>query len=168
MLLFFSYSRQHRNETNPIKTDSSTNADNNIFHGETTFSSFNNVKVDHTNQYYNSSPIQKQNSRKLKVLTSPHNNNSNRISKQDESVEKMLRESRLDVENENLVHDNYSTIQTDHYLSHHPQPDSDSNSAFLLIDANEHLTVGHLFSIFFISIYSFFHRQIMNPIFYIN
>jgi hypothetical protein len=64
----------------------------------------------------------------------------------------MLLESMIDNVDEDHT-DNNRSINKNHRLSHKSQSDTDSNGVFLLLDANEHLTVTQYFlSSFYLSI----------------
>ncbi len=71
----------------------------------------------------------------------------------------MLLESMIDNLDEDHT-DNNRTINKNHRLSHKSQSDADSNGVFLLLDANEHLTVTQYFLSSFYSIL-FFSRLII-------
>ena len=147
----FYYSDQHRTETKPIKISSSSNGNNTPSNGRpaTTIkqsaSSFEDVKVDDSDDSFNSSPIKKQHSTKSKLPNSSisrQNNNANYIPKQHNFDGQMLLESMLDNEDEDQI-DSNRAIKNTNRLSQKSQSNNGSNGVFLLLDANEHLTVSY-------------------------
>jgi hypothetical protein len=147
----FYYSDQHRTETKPIKIGSSSNGNNTPSNGrpvttttKQSGSSFEDVKVDDSDDSFNSSPIKKQQSNKSKLPNSSiarHNNNASYIPKQHNFDGQMLLESMLDNVDEDQ-RDNNRAIKNNNRLSHKSQSNNGSNGVFLLLDANEHLTVS--------------------------
>jgi hypothetical protein len=105
--------------------------------------SFEDVRVDDSDENYNSPPIRKDYSTQSKTFNSTvshHHNNSNHIPKQHNFNQQMLLESMLDNEDEDHI-DNNHAIKKPTRSSQKFQSNNDSNDVFLLLDANEHLTV---------------------------
>jgi hypothetical protein len=145
----FYCSDQHRTGTKPIKINSSSNGNNNHSTERTNTipkqsgSSFEDVKVDDSDDNYNSPPMNKQHLTKPKISNSSvsrHSNNANQIPKQHNFDGQMLLESMLDNVDNDQVDNNRATKNTNR-LSHKSQSNNASNGVFLLLDANEHLTV---------------------------
>lgn len=147
----FHSSDQQRAETKPIKINSSSNGNNNMLIERITTpkqsgSSFEDVKVDDSDESYNSPPIRKEHSIQLKTSNSTashyNNKNSNHIPKQHNFNQQMLIESmRDDGDQEEDQLDNNRASRTSNRLSQKLQSNNDSNDVLLLLDAHEHLTV---------------------------
>jgi len=148
---------QYRIETKPIAINSSSNGNNSntkspIRSPQQFGSSFEDVRINDIDQNYNSPPVRKEHSTKSKISNSHHNNKSYHLPKQHNLDQQMLLESMIDNLDEDQT-DNNRTINKNHRLSHKSQSDTDSNGVFLLLDANEHLTVTQYFlSSFYLSI----------------
>jgi hypothetical protein len=137
-----------RTETKPIKINSSSNGNNmlkeRLVTPKQSGSSFEDIKVDDSDENYNSSPMRKEYSTQSKISNSTvshHNNNSNYIPKQHNFNQQMLIESMLDNVDEDQTNNNRATKKTNR-LSQKLQSNNDSNNVFLLLDAHEHLTVN--------------------------
>jgi hypothetical protein len=150
IIISFYYSNQQRPETKPIKINSTSNGNNMLKERISTPKqlgfSFEDVKVDDSDEIYNSPPRRKEYSTQLKTSNSTisdHNNNnsSNHIPKQHSFNQQMLLESLLDNDDEDQI-DNNRAIKKTNRLSQKFQSNNDSNDAFLLLDAHEHLTVS--------------------------
>ena len=151
--MFFLISDHQRNESKPIRIHSAANGNNNSKEGSAnskqSLSSFEDVKVDDSDENYNSPPVRKEHMLKSKFsnsINSSQNKNSSYIPRQHNLDEQMLLDSMID----NDIDDhgtNRQTIQNNNRLPHKSSSASDSNGVFLLLDANEHLTVSeHMIS----------------------
>ncbi|UJR09856.1 hypothetical protein I4U23_014078 [Adineta vaga] len=114
---------QYRTETQPIKIIPSSNVNTKTMKPSAT--SFEDVQVDDSDDNHTSPPNRKQ--------------YSNQTPKRHNFNQEMLLESMLD-EEKNDQPDNHLSSKTTNRLSH--QSASDANRGFLLLDANEHLTVN--------------------------
>lgn len=134
----FLNSDQQRNETKPIKINSSpnTNSQERIVPPKASLSSFEDVIVDNTDEDTHSSSTKKENKTKSKLSNSSfsrHDKNSNYTPQQHNFDEQMLLDSMID----ETVEDEKANHQTNHRRSNH----SNSNDVFLLLNAKENLTV---------------------------
>jgi len=163
-----------RNETKPIKINSSSNGHNNMLKERITTpkqsgSSFEDVKVDDSDEIYHSLPMKKENPTQSKTSNSAvshHNKNSNYIPEQHNFNQQMLLESMLDNEHEDQTDNNYANRKPNR-LSQKLQSNNDSNDVFLLLDGHEHLTVNIFVLINFHQSYSFL-RLTMKLISFVN
>ncbi len=130
------FSDQHRTETQPIKIVSSSNVNNKDV--KPSASSFEDVQVDDSDENYTSPSDRKEHSMKS---ISDQNNKSNHVPKRHNFNEQMLLESMLD-DSENDQRDSHLSIKNNNRLQQQNQSNIDSNRGFLLLDANEHLTVS--------------------------
>lgn len=137
---FLSFSDQRRMESKPIKIASSYNEKN--VHNKTktpvqkqSASSFETVLVDDNNDLF-SSPSPRNDYTKNKTRSPP---NRNQVPKQHNFDQNLLLESMIDEGNE----ENNAPNDFNHRSSSKYATVPDSNGVFLLLDANEHLTVSH-------------------------
>ncbi|CAF0821645.1 unnamed protein product [Adineta steineri] len=141
---------QYRTETKPIKINSVSNGNHKKAHVRNSTpkqsgSSFEDVKVDSSDDNTYSPPIRKEQSTKTKIshsTTNHHNNNLNQVPTQHSLNQQMLLDSMIDNDDEDQI-DNKRTTKKTHRQSQKLQPNADSNGVFLLLDANEHLTVNN-------------------------
>ncbi|CAF4303403.1 unnamed protein product, partial [Adineta steineri] len=90
-------------------------------------------------------PSEKNSRQKTKIShssTNHHNNNLNQVPTQHSLNQQMLLDSMIDNDDEDQI-DNKRTTKKNHRQSQKLQPNADSNGVFLLLDANEHLTVNN-------------------------
>ncbi|CAF1363747.1 unnamed protein product, partial [Adineta steineri] len=141
---------QYRTETKPIKINSVSNGNHKKAHVRNSTpkqsgSSFEDVKVDSSDDNTYSPPIRKEQSTKTKnshSSTNHHNNNLNQVPTQHSLNQQMLLDSMIDNDDEDQI-DNKRTTKKTHRQSQKLQSNADSNGVFLLLDANEHLTVNN-------------------------
>ena len=130
--LTYSFSDQRRTETQPIKIVSTPNAKSQP--AKPSASSFEDVQVDDSDDNHTSPPNRKQKSAKS-VAYSSH------VPKQHNFDQQMLLESMLD-DGENDHLDSHSSRKNLSRLAQQNQANEDSNGGFVLLDANEQLTVS--------------------------
>ncbi|CAF2386562.1 unnamed protein product [Rotaria sp. Silwood2] len=133
-------SDQHRNATKPIQINSSPNSKERTKNPipSPSPSSFEDIKVDDSDETYSSPPIRKEYGMKSKI------SNSNPIPKQHNFDEQMLLESMLDNDSDDQKNNHHvNRTNNNNRNSHKPSTNTDSNGVFLLLNAQEHLTVNH-------------------------
>ncbi|CAF1075055.1 unnamed protein product [Adineta steineri] len=122
---------QQQIETQPIKIVSSSNVNTNNI--KPSASSFEDVRVDDSDENCTTPPSRKEHSKKS--TTRQNNTKSNHVPKRHNFNQQMLLESMLDDgENDQSDKINNRLLQQNH---------TDSNRGFLLLDANEHLTINN-------------------------
>lgn len=106
--------------------------------------SFEDIQVDDSDENFQSFPPKKEPLIKSNCSTSPYTNNRNLIPKQHNLDEQMLLESMLETE-DNEHNNNHQTNRNHNRLSHKSSVNAESDGVFLLLNANEHLTVSDIF-----------------------
>ncbi|CAF4755670.1 unnamed protein product, partial [Rotaria sp. Silwood1] len=129
---------QRRNVTKPIQINS-PNSKERPKNSIPSSSSFEDVKVDDSDENYNSPPIRKEYGTKSKI------SNSNPIPKQHNLDEQMLLESMLDNDSDDQRNNHHAMRNNtnNNRLPHKSPINTDSNGVFLLLNAQEHLTVNN-------------------------
>ena len=115
-------------------------------------SSFEDVKVNDSDESLDSPPIRKEYFAQSKTSNSTVSRQSNPIPKQHNFNQQLLSDSMIDDEDQI---DNNRAIKKTNRLSQKFQSNNESNDVFLLLNANEQLTVSSFLSLLLISLIRF-------------
>jgi hypothetical protein len=118
-------------------------------------SSFEDVKVNDSDESLDSPPIRKEYFTQSKTSNSTVSRQSNPIPKQHNFNQQLLLDSMIDNEDDEDQIDNNRAIKKTNRLSQKFPSNNESNDVFLLLNANEQLTVSSFLSLLLISLIRF-------------